>query len=498
MNTAVLTRTLTQTAPLRADVIPVSVAFGDGIGPEIMKASLRIMEAADARLLVEPVEIGLKQYRRGNTSGISEDSWESLLETGLFFKAPISTPQGGGMKSINVTIRKTLGLYANVRPCQSYAPFVATQQPGTNIVIIRENEEDVYAGIEHRQTEDVVQCLKIVSRSGCERLIRYAFEYAIANNRRKITCLTKDNILKMTDGLFHKVFDEVAQDYPLIENDHYIVDIGMARLACKPQEFDVVVTMNLYGDIASDIAAEVTGSIGMAGSANIGANVSMFEAVHGSAPTIAGKDIANPSGLLLAGVMMLVHAGRYREAERIHNAWLRTIEEGVHTPDMFKDGLSRQKVGTAAFTDAVISRLGKKPECLKPVAYDGHRERLRLPPEAPPKPSVKQLVGVDVFIDWKGHNPDELAQRVSMVKSDLFDLGLITNRGVKVWPDGFCETRLTDHWRCRLMGMDGRRLDGAIISGLFMRLASAGIEFVKSENLYTFDGQPGFSMGQGE
>src|SRR5690606_24987824 len=214
-------------------------------------------------------------------------------------KAPITTPQGGGYKSLNVTTRKALGLYANVRPCVSYNPFIASKHPEMDVVIVRENEEDLYAGIEYRQTNDVYQCLKLISRPGSEKICRYAFEYARTNNRKKVTCFIKDNIMKLTDGIFHKVFDEVAAEYPEIESDSLIVDIGSAFLADRPGTLDVIVTENLYGDIISDIAAQITGSVGLAGSANIGDDYAMFEAIHGSAPTIAGKNIANPSGLLM-------------------------------------------------------------------------------------------------------------------------------------------------------------------------------------------------------
>ena len=252
---------------------PITVARGDGIGPEIMDATLRILEAGGARLDIEEIEIGEKVYERGVTAGIDPSSWDSPRRTKVFLKAPITTPQGGGFKSLNVTVRKTLGMYANVRPCLSYSPFIETKHPIMDVVIVRENEEDLYAGIEHRQTDEVVQCLKILSRPGCEKICRYAFEYAKRYNRKKVTCFTKDNIMKGTDGLFHKVFDEVAAEYPDIENEHWIVDIGAAKMADTPEAFDVIVMPNLYGDILSDVAAQIAGSVGLAGSANIGTAV---------------------------------------------------------------------------------------------------------------------------------------------------------------------------------------------------------------------------------
>jgi len=265
-----------------AGATPVTVAFGDGIGPEIMQACLKILVAAGARLAFEPIDIGERVYLSGNTAGIAPEAWDSLRRTKVFYKAPITTPQGGGFKSLNVTVRKTLGLYANVRPCTAYAPFIATKHPEMDVVIVRENEEDLYAGIEHRQTDEVVQCLKIISRPGCEKIVRYAFEYARAHGRKKVTCFTKDNIMKLTDGLFHKVFDEIGAEYPELEKEHWIVDIGAAKLADNPAQFDLIVMPNLYGDILSDVAAEIAGSVGLAGSANIGEHCAMFEAIHGS------------------------------------------------------------------------------------------------------------------------------------------------------------------------------------------------------------------------
>src|SRR5687767_4675046 len=354
--------------------IPITVANGDGIGPEIMAATLRILEASEAPLEIETIDIGEKVYLAGGTSGIEPGSWDSLRRTKVFLKAPITTPQGKGYKSLNVTVRKVLGLYANVRPCVSYHPFVETKHPLMDVVIVRENEEDLYAGIEHRQTNQVYQCLKLISRPGSEKIVRYAFDYARRNNRKKVTCFTKDNIMKMTDGLFHKVFDEIAVEYPEIENEHWIVDIGAAKLADTPEAFDVIVMPNLYGDVLSDVAAQIAGSVGLAGSANIGEHVSMFEAIHGSAPRRAGQNLANPSGLLLGSVLMLVHLGLTEEAERVHNAWLRTIEDGIHTYDIFEEGKSKEKVGTKEFADAVAQRMGQKPQTLKAAAYKAAAE----------------------------------------------------------------------------------------------------------------------------
>jgi len=477
--------------------VPVTVAYGDGIGPEIMQASLRILIAAGADLAIEQIDIGESRYLSGNTAGIGPDSWDSLRRTRVFYKAPITTPQGSGYKSLNVTVRKTLGLFANVRPCVAYHPFIATKHPAMDVVIVRENEEDLYAGIEHRQTDEVYQCLKLISRPGSEKIVRYAFEHARAHGRRKVTCFTKDNIMKLTDGLFHKVFDEVATEYPDIENEHWIVDIGAAKLADTPQVFDVIVMPNLYGDVLSDVAAQIAGSVGLAPSANIGEHCAMFEAIHGSAPRRAGQDIANPSGLLLAGVMMLVHIGQPEVARRVHNAWLRTIEDGIHTYDVFKDGISRQKVGTTAFADAVIARLDQTPVTLPTIAPGAASRPFVVPRATPTRPARKELVGIDVFVHAT-RPVEDLAREMQAAANELYELAMITNRGVKVWPDGVPETFCTDHWRCRYLARPGKQFNKAMVVELLKNLTYSGVDFIKTEHLFTFDGEPGYSLGQGQ
>ena len=474
---------------------PITVARGDGIGPEIMDATLRVLDAAGARLAIEEIEIGEAVYKRGNSAGIEPSSLESLRRTGVFLKAPITTPQGGGFKSLNVTVRKTLGLYANVRPCPAYAPFVATKHPGMDVVIIRENEEDLYAGIEHRQSEDVYQCLKLITRPGCERIARYAFEYARAYGRQKITAFTKDNIMKMTDGLFHAVAEEVAADYPDIEFEHWIVDIGAAKLADNPGQFDVVLLPNLYGDILSDVAAEIAGSVGLAGSANIGPKSAMFEAIHGSAPRRAGQDVANPSGLMLGAVQMLVHIGQGDVATIVHNAWLRTIEDGIHTYDIHDQSVSKAKVGTSDFAGAVIERLGEAPKVLKAVQYaDSPAIEVKVPTRAR---QVKQQVGIDVFLDEPFLMPNELGPKLEALAGPEFRLDMVSNRGQKVYPDGVPETLCVDAYRCRFLSTDGGTETFKTIA-LLDRLNKAGHAFIKSEGLFTFDGQPGFTKGQGQ
>lgn len=483
-----------------ADKRKITVAYGDGIGPEIMEATLRILDAAGAAIEPDVIEIGEKVYLSGLSSGIESRAWDSLRETRVFLKAPITTPQGGGFKSLNVTTRKTLGLYANVRPARTYSPYIGTKHKDVDLVIIRENEEDLYAGIEHQQTEEVVQCLKLISRPGCEKIVRYAFEYARAYNRKKVTCLTKDNIMKLTDGLFHRTFDEIAKEYPDIETDHLIIDIGSAMIADRPETLDVMVTLNLYGDIISDIASQVTGSVGLGGSSNIGEHAAMFEAIHGSAPPIAGKDIANPSGLINAAVMMLVHIGQSEAASKVNNAWLKTLEDGIHTADIFREDISTKRVGTREFADAVVERIGQKPAQLKPVQFYPV-EGDKLHSYTQPDPQLKKdLVGVDVFIDWNGdnRNPDVIGKKLEEINGDGLALKMITNRGVKVYPDGKPETFCTDHWRCRFVATNDTVTHEQVINLLSRVHSRANFDFIKTEQLYTFNGKRGYSLGQGE
>lgn len=482
-----------------AQQIPVTIARGDGIGPEIMEATLRILEAAEAPLRFEEIKVGKEMFEAGHSSGLAPDAWDVIRRNKVFLKAPITTPQGGGYKSLNVTIRKSLSLYANVRPSKSYAPFVTSQHPTMDLVIVRENEEDLYAGIEHQQTNEVVQVLKLVTRPGTERIVRYAFEYARAYGRQTVTCMTKDNIMKHADGLFHRVFDEIATEYPDIESDHYIIDIGAARVAEQPERFDVICTLNLYGDILSDIASQIAGSVGLAGSANIGDEVAMFEAIHGSAPDIAGRKIANPSGLLVAATQMLVHLGLGDVAERIENAWLYTLESGVHTADIYREGLSEREVGTFGFTDAVIANLGKEPRKLRRVKYKKGSISV-------PKPhrttSKKVLEGIDVFLDWDegDRNPDVVGKALeSAASGTALELKMITNRGVKVYPDGLPETFWSDHWRCRFVpASPDTQLTYDHLLALLAAVHGAGLDVIKTEHLYTFDGVRGYSLGQGE
>jgi isocitrate dehydrogenase len=482
---------------MQTQLIPITIAEGDGIGPEIMDATLQILAASGAPLEIKKVEIGEKVYLRGFPTGIEPSTWETIRASKGFLKAPITTPQGGGFKSLNVTIRTTLGLYANVRPCVSYFPYVETKHPKMDVVIVRENEEDLYTGIEYRQTQNSYHALKVITRPGCEKIIRYAFEYAKANDRKKVTCFTKDNILKHSDGLFHKIFDEIAPQYPEIENEHWIIDIGAAKLADTPEAFDVIVMPNLYGDILSDVAAQIAGSVGLAGSANIGPHEAMFEAIHGSAPRRAGQNMANPSGLILASVLMLVHLGLYDHAAKVHNAWLKTIEDGIHTYDIFEPNVSTEKVGTKEFAKAVIARLGQKPTKLKPAHYT-HSKNLHKDTSKETKKSKKETVGVDIFIDSE-ESVDAVHKHLEGLDNQDLKLAMISNRGVKVWPEKMPETACGDNWRCRFTSpTKGKPVSHGQIIELLKRMADRGIDFVHTEHLCNFDGQPGYTLAQDE
>jgi isocitrate dehydrogenase len=344
----------------------------------------------------------------------------------------------------------------------------------------------------------MTETLKLISRPGSERIVRYAFEYARANNRKKVTCFIKDNIMKITDGLFHKIFDEVGVEYPDIAKDSWIVDIGAAKLADTPEMFDVIVMPNLYGDILSDVAAQIAGSVGLAGSANIGDQCAMFEAIHGSALRRAGQNAANPSGLLLAAVMLLVHIDQPDVATRVHNAWLRTIEDGIHTYDIFTEGVSKRGVGTREFAEAVIDRLGQEPQTLKPVHYVSaptlaSQENIKHHGTL----AKKELVGVDVFLDWPQDDVNALGEAIQNLNSDGLTLSVISNRGARVWPNGLSETLTTDHWRCRFLGENASVITHTQITDLLQRVSDSGFDFIKIENLYNFDGQPGYSSISG-
>ena len=477
----------------------ITVAYGDGIGPEIMQVVLDILKKAGADFEMDVVEMGEKVYLKGHQSGIKPEDWETLRKNKIFLKAPITTPQGGGYKSLNVKVRKSLGLFANVRPVRSLYPYVPTHFPKMDVCIIRENEEDLYAGIEHRQTDEVFQCLKLMSLSGCEKISRYAFEYARSQGRKKVTCMTKDNIMKLTDGTFKKVFEKVAKEYPEIESEHWIIDIGAAKFSTDPENFDVILLPNLYGDVLSDISAMLAGSVGIGGSSNIGVSHAMFEAIHGSAPRRAGQNVANPSGLLSGACLMLSHMGETGLSQKIQNAWLKTIEEGLHTYDIFSKETSKEKLSTTDFGKAVIENLGGRPKNLPEI---------KLPKKTSPisiklkkdffKKEKKERKGVDVFICKEVENQDtkvitnKLAEDLKKAEKGGLKLSFITNRGIKVYPDPLSETFCVDHWRCRFLKEEDKLSQKEILK-LLSSIEDQGLEIIKTENLYSFDSNSGFS-----
>ncbi len=473
----------------------IAVAYGDGIGPEIMEATLFILKEAGAPLHPHFVEIGEKVYSKGVLTGIEPATWDVIRHSKAFLKAPITTPQGGGFSSLNVAVRTTLGLFANIRPCVSYSPFVQTKHPIMDVVIVRENEEDLYAGIEYRLTPDVMYSHKLISRQGSEKIIRYAFEYARHNGRRRVTCFIKDNIMKFSDGLFHEVFNTLAKEYPDIENDSWIVDIGAAKLADTPEAFDVIVLPNLYGDILSDVAAQISGSVGLAGSANIGDHGAMFEAIHGSAPRIAGQNRANPSGLLFGAILMLAHLNEAEIARRIHEAWLCTIEEGIHTYDIYKEKSSKLCVGTKEFAQAVVKNLGNRPQKLKSPVY---KESTKLVPLGPGSSSTvkRALVGVDLYI-YSKEKAEIFQKKICNLITGPLKIQMISNRGARIWPHGQPETFCIEQWRCRFMHEEkARPVDYTEILALADKIQRQGFDLIKMENLYTFDGAPGFSSAK--
>lgn len=464
---------------------PVSVARGDGIGPEITDAVLELLHAAGAQLDICEITLGAAAYDAGHDDGLPPAAIEQIERTRLLLKAPLATPSGGGYRSVNVAIRKRFGLFANVRPVTALHPAVATRHPDLDLVIVRENTEDLYAGLEYQPTADTAVGLKVATTSASERIVRYAFDYARANGRRKVTAMSKPNILKLTDGAFVAAFDKVATDYPDIDADHLIIDIATARLADTPEHFDVIVAPNLFGDILSDVAAQLSGSVGLAPSANIGTTVAMFEAVHGTAPDIAGGGIANPSGLLLAAIQMLAYAGQPAVAARLHAAWLTTLEAGIHTGDIYRDTTSARRVGTSEFAAAVVDRLGETPERLPAAAAT-----VWPTPTTPhlAASSARTLVGVDVYVHARDGR--QLADELTRLDVAPWTLDAVVARGVRIWPEALAAPDATDLWQARYTA-DGADVRG--VADLLARLAAAGVEFVRTEQLYRHGDVDGFA-----
>ena len=478
---------------LLRESVPVTVIPGDGIGPEVVEATVNLMNAAGANIDWEWAQAGASVFRQGITSGVPVETIESINRTGVVLKGPLETPVGFGEKSANVTLRKLFETYANIRPVREL-PGVPTPYAGRGIdlVVVRENVEDLYAGIEHMQTPDVAQCLKLISRLGCQRIARTAFEYARSEGRKSVAVATKSNIMKLTEGMLQREFLKVAQEYPDIESWHIIVDNCAHQLVKAPENFDVIVTSNMNGDILSDLTSALVGGLGFAPSANLGTDVAIFEAVHGSAPKYAGKDVANPTALILSGVMLLYFIDQVEAAERLEQAVYRTLEDGIHTQDV-KVG---EAVGTAAFVEAVQARIGQTSSLAS-----RHVQAIKMPvitrEEVRTEPGSRTKVGVDVFVET-ADDPDRLAERLNaLIESLPYELKMISNRGTVVWPSTGGRTGCVDHFRCRFMINDCATWNPESVLGLLKAIGGT-YRWMHVEKLEYIDNEHGFSMAQGE
>ena len=332
----------------------ITLIKGDGIGPSIMDEAVKIINASGVKINWEEMHAGLGAFEVFGTP-IPEETMASIDRTRLAFKGPLTTPIGAGFRSINVALRQKYDLYANVRPAKSWNG-VKTRYENVDIVIVRENTEGLYAGLEHYLTpkKDIAESIAVVTRAASERIIDYAFQYARDNNRKKVTVCHKANILKYTQGLFLDIARETAARYPDIEFNERIIDATCMLMVMDPQQFDVIVCTNMFGDILSDLTAGLVGGLGLIAGANIGNDAALFEAVHGSAPDIAGKNIANPTAVIMAGVMMLHHIGEHEAAERIKMAVEQVVNEGIFvTPDLNPN----TKAGTVEMGNAIVAAL---------------------------------------------------------------------------------------------------------------------------------------------
>ena len=475
----------------------VTLIPGDGIGPEVVESARRIIAATGAPIEWEERQAGASVFKRGLPSGVPPETIESVVKTRVALKGPLETPVGFGEKSANVTLRKLFETYGNIRPVREL-PGISTPYSGRGIdlVVVRENVEDLYAGIEHMQTPGVAQCLKLISRKGCEKIVRLAFELARAEGRKRVHCATKSNIMKLTEGLLKRTFEEIAKDYPDIESSHIIIDNCAHQLVKRPEQFDVIVTTNMNGDIISDLSSALIGGLGFAASANIGNEVAIFEAVHGSAPKYAGKDVINPTALVLTAVLMLRYLDEFDAAARIEHAVLVTLEEGkVRTGDIagYDKGTP-----TSAYTDAIISNLGRKSERWRVRDY----KPLKLP-RVSSKPDfvvakTRRVIGVDVFIE-SSLDAEQLGRSLEQLSAGTpLKLKMISNRGTKVYPATGAITDCVDHWFCRFItrSADGGLTDEQLL-GLLDRV-SGQHRWTHLEKLHEFDGQPGFTKSQGE
>ncbi len=486
---------------------PITVIPGDGVGPEVVRSATRIIDAAGVPIAWEEAEAGAEVFRRGDSSGVPRATRESIERTRVVLKGPLETPVGFGEKSANVTLRKLFETYANVRPAREI-PGVPTRYSGEGVdfIVVRENIEDLYAGIEHMQTPDVAQALKIVSRKGSEKVIRYAFELARREGRGKVSAATKANILKLTEGLFKRTFEDLATEYPDIAAEHLIVDNVAHQMVKNPAQFDVVVMTNMNGDILSDLASGLVGGLGFAASGNYGDDVAIFEAVHGSAPKYAGKDVINPTALILSSTMMLRHIGEHAAADAIENAVFVTLEEGrAVTQDLARQtgGDVEQAASTSGFTDAVISNLGRSPR----TQLARKASPPATVPPAPPRwsyaPSVYEridrvLVGADVMIE-SDLPLDTLGPALEDLAGETLRLAMISSRGTKVYPMTDIGAGDNVRWyRARFVAREDATVGDGELVALLGRIAGAGHLISQVERLQTLDGEPSYTRAQGE
>lgn len=479
--------------------LTISVAKGDGIGSEIMDAVLQIFNAANVPLDYEMIGMGKSYYDKGYGNGMTPEAMESIERNGILFKGPMETPKGKGVKSINVTARKVWSTYANRRHFRSLDGVDTVYSRAgipIDITVVRENIEDTYGGIEHMLSNDVALSRRFITRQGCEQVIRFAFEMARKEGFKKVSCGHKANIMKLTDGLFLEVFYTVAREYPEIEADDVIVDALCMKLVQSPQDFEVVVLTNLQGDIVSDLCAGLVGGLGFAPSTNVGDNISIFEAVHGTAPDIAGKNIANPTSLLMSGIMMLRHLGLLKEAREIEGALLYTIESGVHTGD-FGDR-NTPSVNTTEFANAIISNLGKMPAKAR-IRETGDRSEFVLPSRPQQQkvmigePAEVEIVGVDLFFQSE-KRADELAQEIAGRLPESMKLISLTNRGTVVWPEGSVYTECSTGYGARIKGNGLSKSDYWDATHKLNDV----INVSSTEFLNVINGQRAYSLGQGE
>jgi isocitrate dehydrogenase len=486
----------------------VTAIEGDGVGPEVVWSAVRIVEAAGVAIDWEWADAGSEVFRRGDTSGVPRETRDSIERTKVVLKGPLETPVGFGEKSANVTLRKLFETYANVRPAREL-PGVPTRHAGEGIdmIIVRENIEDLYAGIEHMLAPDVAQCLKIITRKGSEKVIRYAFELARREGRRKVTCATKANIMKLTEGLFKRVFEELAAEYATdgIEAEHLIIDNVAHQLAKAPAQFDIVVTTNLNGDIISDLASGLVGGLGFASSGNYGDDIAIFEAVHGSAPKYAGKDVINPTALILSAVMMLRHIGEAAVADTVEDAVFATLEAGeAVTADLARQtgGDVEGAASTSAFTDAVIANLGRRPTVAP--ARKAARPAGPMPTPRPRwsyEPKVYAgidhiLAGIDVVVE-SDLGSDELGREFEALAGDAFRLEFVEARGTVVYPPTGLRSDPVRAFRARLVARDGRALGDDDLVALLGRV-SGRFRWAEAIRLQKLDGEPAYTKAQGQ